>query len=660
MPSVLGGPAGTWQGIETTSLELFLDDCGPADPAWDQGIIEACSSGLSDVLAQRILQIDFMRVVLRGIVPSDSMLLVLPVKSTRWSARLWKLAGAAAPEYLKIRAMHAMREVLVDDAPPALLGAARHSKAPRHLSLVLLEAGCLPLPPFLRFHAASQKFMHRTSVVAVSSVAPPAEHMQHRGRATTHFEHPCQPNLFALSDSLALPLQAEALHKFAGTGGALGLNRRAFLELYSTLAMHQALGLREALQWLQSQDAQSRFFLHPAPQLAVELQITAEGAELPGGEDAGGADDACHAFARFLGFSQGEGDPSLAWAGGEGGEGGEGGGGGGGAFEGGGGEDDEEAGRDGIRLEECAAHGWAPRLTPRKVYDAVTYLQEDQMLLLRMHELNNSVDVHVVVEGDRSFRGEGKPRHLQRHTALFAPFAHKLRVVEATLAAHPDISCPIISPDFSCSAAADAYAEDVSGSHPREEALRGSWTSGYRNWFKREWYTRHTMAWGLFDAGPDDLVLMGDVDEIPRADLVRALKWCDGSPLALGMTSRWFQYNASFQKSDWFLTPNAILFRALGSGEAGFARPDGASGVSAGTSRWIRTDRRWDGGDMSGWGVSSKALRCYGFWHLIPWMEDVGWHLSYFGDTASFLNKISSFSDEVALSSFALAPSTGR
>ena len=47
--------------------------------------------------------------------------------------------------------------------------------------------------------------------------------------------------------------------------------------------------------------------------------------------------------------------------------------------------------------------------------------------------------------------------------------------------------------------------------------------------------------------------------------------------------------------------------------------------------------------------VSSKALRCYGFWHLIPWLDDVAWHLSYFGDTISFLNKISSFSDEVDL-----------
>jgi hypothetical protein len=173
-----------------------------------------------------------------------------------------------------------------------------------------------------------------------------------------------------------------------------------------------------------------------------------------------------------------------------------------------------------------------------------------------------------------------------------------------------DISCPVVHADGTCTQDAGESGGEF------EQALNGSWTSGYRNWFKREWYTRHTMSWGLWDAGPDDLILMGDVDEIPRAQLVQRLKWCDGMPLSLGMTSRWFQYKAEFQKTDWFLTPNAILYRALGHGEAGFARPDGAPGVSGGVSSWFPTNvedlRRKI--DMTGWGISSKALRCYGFW----------------------------------------------
>jgi hypothetical protein len=32
---------------------------------------------------------------------------------------------------------------------------------------------------------------------------------------------------------------------------------------------------------------------------------------------------------------------------------------------------------------------------------------------------------------------------------------------------------------------------------------------------------------GLFDAEPDDLVILSDTDEIPTRDTVRALRWCD-------------------------------------------------------------------------------------------------------------------------------------
>jgi len=296
--------------------------------------------------------------------------------------------------------------------------------------------------------------------------------------------------------------------------------------------------------------------------------------------------------------------------------------------------------QEGIGVEECAMHGWTPRMSPRKVYDAVTYFQEHQLMLLRMHELNQSVDVHIVVEGDRSFRGDYKERNIHQHTALFAPFAHKLRVVEATLSAHPDISCPVISQDFQCAQDAD----ETAGSH-HKEALKGTWNSGERSRFKREWYTRNAALQGLWDADPDDLILMGDVDEIPRADFVRQLKWCDGIPVALGMTSRWFLYNISFQRPDWVRTPNVILHRALGHGEAVFARPAGATGVVA--EQWAKSNGGVHGGVMRGVGISSKALRCYGFNHLIPWIEDVGWHLSYFGGTKSILKKISSFSDEI-------------
>jgi hypothetical protein len=116
------------QDIEKTELHIFLDDCGPTDALWDARTQQACAHGVASDIVQQLVALDFMRVELRAVVPSDSMLVTVPVKSTRWSARLWLLQHAASPEYLKIRVMHAMREVLIHDSPPRLQGAPRHSR----------------------------------------------------------------------------------------------------------------------------------------------------------------------------------------------------------------------------------------------------------------------------------------------------------------------------------------------------------------------------------------------------------------------------------------------------------------------------------------------------------------------------------------------------
>ena len=519
------GALAQWQGIERTVLQVFLDGCGPADAKWPPHVATECEHRISRDHANLLLKVDFMQVKIRGLVLSDSMLVTLPVKETRWATRLWRREQAASPEYLKIRAMHAMRDVLTDGVPAAnMFGTPRLAESRGQLSLVLLEAGCIPLPSFLVFHTAAVSLLHRSAVVAVSSLAPPKRHTVHPGRMPTAFEHPCRPDDFWLSDalrlspSLSVGSSPPGMAQLAGAGGSIGLNRRGLLELYTTLQVHQTMGLREALQWLQVQHASARFFLHPAQAACVEVESLVDALDEARQLGEQGTDtwqdwatpESCSrngdALKRLLLLSEARVRESGYGA--------------------------------GVRMEQCARHGWSPRFLPRKVYDVVTYLQERQMQVLRMQELEDAVDVHVLVEGDRSFRSVPKPYNVHRHSHSFKAFAHKMRVVEVTLPAHKDISCPVFSPDYSCT----QDAGESGG--PYEAALHGSWTSGYRDWFKREWYSSHTMAWGLWDAGPDDVILMGDVDEIPRAALVSLLKWCDGIPLALGMTSRWFQYNA--------------------------------------------------------------------------------------------------------------------
>lgn len=113
-----------------------------------------------------------------------------------------------------------------------------------------------------------------------------------------------------------------------------------------------------------------------------------------------------------------------------------------------------------------------------------------------------------------SFRGEEKKRQLHTRAKQFSEFAHKIRVLEALLPAHHDISCPVISRDFACPPESN-NAADESGEEENEagvggtayQGLAGTWTSGERNSFKREWYTRHTMAAGLWDAQPGQYIV---------------------------------------------------------------------------------------------------------------------------------------------------------
>ena len=108
---------------------------------------------------------------------------------------------------------------------------------------------------------------------------------------------------------------------------------------------------------------------------------------------------------------------------------------------------------------------------------------ELDMLECRLTELENVPDlVHVLVEADTDHQGHPKPYHFTENRERFAAWGDRLRIVRATDL--PD------SPD----------------AWDREHA-------------QREW-----VAEALTDADPDDVVLHGDLDEIPTDTFARNVK----------------------------------------------------------------------------------------------------------------------------------------
>ncbi|SFO69103.1 Glycosyltransferase family 17 [Variovorax sp. OK605] len=159
--------------------------------------------------------------------------------------------------------------------------------------------------------------------------------------------------------------------------------------------------------------------------------------------------------------------------------------------------------RNGYRIE-FAPEPEAPATlatAQRKVYDCITYNGEADILAARLHELSGVVDCFVIVEADRTFSGEPKALRFDAADPRIAAFLPRIRYI----AVH---DMPVLDE------AADAAP--VAGDWHSDTPKSGFWI--------REKFQRNQVMRGLHDAAPHDLVMVSDADEIPRADVVRAMR----------------------------------------------------------------------------------------------------------------------------------------
>jgi tetratricopeptide (TPR) repeat protein len=118
-----------------------------------------------------------------------------------------------------------------------------------------------------------------------------------------------------------------------------------------------------------------------------------------------------------------------------------------------------------------------------RVFDCFTFYNELDLLEARLEELWDEIDVFVVVEAPETFQGEPKPLILRENFERFRRFASKL-VVVSIAQAHPGPS-----PWDREGAQRDAIMQGLSGR-----------------------------------AAPQDVVFLGDIDEIPRKETVVAIR----------------------------------------------------------------------------------------------------------------------------------------
>lgn len=159
----------------------------------------------------------------------------------------------------------------------------------------------------------------------------------------------------------------------------------------------------------------------------------------------------------------------------------------------------------------CRLHGWRIREYPRRVFDALLFSHEVDMLEIRWKELYPYITQFVLLESNSTFTALRKPLYFARNR-------HRLKFVESRL----------------------TYGM-IGGRFKRGE-----------NPFIEEAYQRVGVDQLLKLAGieDDDLVIMSDVDEIPSGHTIDLLRWCDGVPPILHLQLRNYLYSFEYHLDD--------------------------------------------------------------------------------------------------------------
>lgn len=110
------------------------------------------------------------------------------------------------------------------------------------------------------------------------------------------------------------------------------------------------------------------------------------------------------------------------------------------------------------------------------VYDCFLFLNEFEVLDIRLHEMNDVVDRFVIVESVETFRGNPKPLNFAENMARFEPFEHKIIYV-------------VLYDRFKTVSPWD-----------------------------RETHQRNQILLGLAECTDEDIIMISDVDEIVKAE----------------------------------------------------------------------------------------------------------------------------------------------
>ncbi len=228
------------------------------------------------------------------------------------------------------------------------------------------------------------------------------------------------------------------------------------------------------------------------------------------------------------------------------------------------------------------------------IYDAFTFFNELDLLEIRLNTLASVVDKFVIAEATRTHRGKPKQLLFEANKSRFSAFLPKIIYIKVD----------------------DLLSEEEINKDPYNLA----WVNENRQ--------RNALKRGLIEARANDIILLSDLDEIPRPEIVAQLESVlDGSTrgVRFRMSAYYYYLNyLNYTKPVWEMGTFAARYRVFGD--------------NAYLSRTLMGRFTPESENR---GATMQRLR------FMPADRDLphaGWHFSYLGGIEAIENKLRSFS----------------
>ncbi len=228
------------------------------------------------------------------------------------------------------------------------------------------------------------------------------------------------------------------------------------------------------------------------------------------------------------------------------------------------------------------------------VYDCFTFFNELDLLEIRLNTLDAVVDKFVIAEATRTHTGKHKDLVFKSNQSRFARFLDKIVYV---------------------------VVEDLI---PEDEVAQDSYNMPWKN----ENRQRNALRRGLENASRDDIIMVSDLDEIPKPELVNIAKGSlDKGEQSVRFEMDFYNYYLNFKNFSypkWTLGTVGVKYDSFLTGDI---------------FRGFKCDRYTQATENDG--PTFNKLR---FMKCSTVLRNAGWHFSFLGGIDAIQKKLAAFS----------------